>query len=396
VDRFTAGGFDSLNLGGVVQFSGPVNIDARASISAGKSGLLFADAAVHLAAPYVSLGTAFQPPVRPEDRSGQLTFLNVPPVFGAGSLTVNATSIDAGTLALQNIGTATLNANGGDLRGNGIFTIAGDLTLRAGQIHPVTASDFTVVAYDHGGTAGSITIASSDSRQLPLSAAGTLNVYASAIHQNGVLRAPFGTINLGWDGTGTAPRELLTGSTLPFPVTAQLTLGAGGITSVSGVDPATGKGLTLPYGVSPDGTTWVDPRGVDITAAGLPEKNILFSAGNITPDAAASVDLRGGGDLFAYRWVEGQGGPVDILASGTSFAVVQGYQPVVAATAPYNTLNTEANLIASSGPGYVNSALQTGERIYLSGSKSLPEGVYTLLPARYALMPGARYPHGHE
>jgi filamentous hemagglutinin len=392
VDAFTNGGFDSLDLGGAVEFSGPVTINAGGHVHLADSGVLFANDTVTINSSAASIGTDFVPPVRPEDRQSQLPFTNVAPTTGSGKLTLNARNIEVGTTTLQNIGEATLAADNGDLVGNGIFTIAGKLTLRAGQIHPTTANDFLIVAYDYlsGGSTqqGSITIQSSGTRQLPLVAGGTLSLYASRIDQQGTLRSPFGTINLGWDGTGTAPVNLLTGTALAMPVTQQVTLGEGSVTSVSGVDPTTGKGIIVPYGVSFDGTTWIDPRGVDITATGPPEKIINILGASISMAATATIDLRGGGDLIAYRWVKGNGGPVDVLENHGSFAVLPDYQANHSPYSPYNPLNNSTNLISGAGEGYINNSLKVGDRIYLAGSETLDAGFYTLLPARYALLPG--------
>ncbi len=392
VETFANGGFDSLTLGGAVEFSGPVTLQARGFVHLADSGVLRATDSVTIRAAAATLGTEFVPPVRPEDRLSQLPFTNVAPTTGAGKLAILANHLEIGTTSLQNIGEATLAADNGDIIGNGIFNMAGKLTLRAGQIYPTTANDFLVVAYDYlsGGVNqnGSITIQASGSRQLPLSAGGTLSLYASVIEQQGTLRAPFGTINLGWDGTGTAPRDLLAGTTSSLPVTTQLTLGATSVTSVSAVDPATGKGIIIPYGVSLDGTTWIDPRGVDITAGGLPEKIINISGANISMASGATVDLRGGGDLFAYRWIEGNGGPVDVLESQGSFAILPDYEANHSPYAPYNPLTAATNLIKDAGAGYSNSSLHVGDRIYLAGSDTLAAGFYTLLPARYALLPG--------
>ncbi len=62
-DSFNGSGFDALTLGGTVQFSGPVTISANRSLAVGSSGIIFADAAVNLSAPYVELGQAFQGPL---------------------------------------------------------------------------------------------------------------------------------------------------------------------------------------------------------------------------------------------------------------------------------------------------------------------------------------------
>ncbi|MCE9520204.1 MAG: filamentous hemagglutinin N-terminal domain-containing protein, partial [Verrucomicrobia bacterium] len=382
-DTFARGGFDSLALGGNVQFSGPVNINARRALAVGSGGVIFADDAVNLTAPYVALGTAFRVPFQAQQQDlqpftqGGAPFY-IPPTYGPGVLTVKADLIDIGNLSLQNIGRANLIADGGDIRGNGTFVIAGDLYLRAGQIYPTTAGNFTMVAFD-GAAPGTITIAGSGNRQAPLSAAGTLSIYASVIQQGGVLRAPFGTINLGWDGSGTGPVDLVSGQSAP--VTTQLNLTAGSITSVSGL------GLLIPYGTNPTGNSWIDPTGLDITAGGLPIKGINLLAQSVTTAEGSVLDLRGGGDLYAYRWIQGTGGSMDVLASSSGFAVIPSYESNFSPFAPFN--NTSVASALNGDPGYVNANLSVGDRVYLGASSGLAAGVYTLLPARYALLPGA-------
>ncbi len=262
--------------------------------------------------------------------------------------------------------------------------------MRAAQIYPATAVKFTITAYDYvsGGATmpGTITIEGSGVRQLPLSAGGTLSLYGSVITQGGTLRAPIGAINLGWDGTGAAPKDPLSG--LSVPVTQQLTLTAGSVTSVSAVDPLTGKGVIIPYGVNPSGGAWIDPAGLDITAGGGPAKAVSISARNVVTQPGSVVDISGGGDLFTYRWNQGNGGSQDILASASSFAVLPGYDANFMPFAPFGT--TEAALANLNGdPGYVNNGLAVGDRIFLDATPGLRAGVYTLLPARYALLPGA-------
>jgi filamentous hemagglutinin family protein len=393
-NAFVAGGFDSLALDGVIAFDGAVDLTARRKLSVASGGILYANAAVGLSAPHVTLGKS-QPVVLPANEGSPFSG-SVLPSYGSGTLTVNSGLIDLGHLSLQQIGSASLTAANGDIRGSGTVQIAGDLTLQAGQIYPNTASRLSFIAYDHlaGGVSapGSITVGSSGRRALPLSAGGTLSLYASNITQLGTLRAPNGTILLGWDGTGTKPVDLLAGIAggSGFPVTQNLTLGAGSVTAVSAIDPITGKAVTIPYGVSTDGENWIDPRGVDITTSGPPEKSIVLEGASVTTVSGSSVDLRGGGDLYAYRWVKGLGGPADILASTTSFAILPSYASAYAPVSEYNTLNSAENLISgNSGSGYTNTSLKTGDQIYLSGSRTLAAGYYTLLPARYALLPGA-------
>jgi len=395
VDRFHAGGFDALTLGGTVQFSGPIRIDAMRSLTIATSGVIFADAKVELTAPYVALGKPFLPPALSGqapppfiDGNNQPFFFS--PTHGPGSLVVHAQLIDIGNLSLQNIGRASFFADSGDIRGNGTLDVAGDIFMRAAQIYPPTAVSFTIAASDYldnGGITvpGKVTIVGSGNRRLPMSAGGTLNIYGSIIEQGGTLRAPLGVINIGWDGTGTAPKGAVTGQSVAS--TEQLTLGQGSITSISAIDPGTGTGLIIPYGLDLNGVSWIDPAGFDITAIGAPGKKVNLSAVSIDSQAGSLIDVRGGGDLFAYQWLKGVGGSRDILASTTSFAVIPGYQASYMPYAPFNSSPLATNL--GGNPGYVNGSLSVGDQIYLGRSDGLAAGVYTLLPARYALLPGA-------
>ena len=361
IDTFSAGGFEALALGSV-EFSGPVRIAAARSVTIGGS-TIGADAAVSITAPYVAIGTAY---AAETGAGGQLPT----PSFGAGSLDVSARLIDVGNVGMRTIGKLNLTAD--DIRGYGRLAVQGDITLTAGQIYPTTAATFTILALDRGGTAGSVTIQARGTRALPLSAGGTLNIFASAIHQNGVLRAPFGKINL---GSTTAQEDV--------PATTTLTLGAGSITSVSAIDPVTGKALVLPYGTEPNGTSWIDPSGHDISSGGVAQKAINLSGQTIDIGSGATLDLRGGGDLFAYNWVKGLGGSKDILASPSAFAILPGYASDFAPLASF------INSATSAESGWSNPALAVGDRVWLAASDKLPAGYYTLLPARYALLPGA-------
>ena len=389
----TAGGFDSLILPGTVQFSGAVSIAAAASITVGTSGVVKANGAVTLTAPDVELGTAFQTPLLPQEMGpaflvqGQAFYL--PPVAGAGSLTIAAHLIEVGDLSLQSIGQLNLNADNGDIRGDGTLDIAGILAIRAGQVYPPTDTSFTLAASDYASNGvtrpGTITVAGSGVRPLPLSGGGVLNLYATQITQGGTLRAPLGAINLGWDGVGTAPVNLISNQTAA--ATQQLTLGAGSVTSVSAIDPITGVAQEIPYGVILNGTAWIDPAGNDITLIGPPAKDVAISAVKVTEQSGATIDVRGGGDLYAYRFVSGTGGTVDILASSASFAVIPSYGLEYAPYAPYNPTTLNDNL--GGDAGYANAHLKVGDQVYLAGGAGLAAGDYTLLPARYALLPGA-------
>ena len=384
-DSFNSSGFDALALRGTVEFSGPVSATAARSLTVGTSGVLFANAAVVLRAPYVFLGASFQPPVLPQERSP----FSLLPSFGPGNVSVAAGLVDVGNLSLQGVGKLSLTADNGDIRGDGALLVAGEIAIRAGQVYPPTGVTFTIAAYDHrdgsGTQAGSITIAGAGSRPLPYSAGGELTLLGARIDQGGVLRAPYGIINLGAGEATAGVPDPTTGVALA--ATRQLTLGTGSVTSVSAIDPITGKAVALPYGINLNGDAWIDPAGVDITTTGSPAKAINVVAADVAIQGGSTLDLRGGGDLSAYRWVSGVGGTRDILLTASSFAVMPGYLTGYAPYAPNNPSSSATNLGAD--PGYTNAGLTVGDRIYLTATGDLPAGTYTLLPARYALLPGA-------
>jgi filamentous hemagglutinin family protein len=375
-----AGGFGSLSIAGTLDFVGPVNITTDRSLTLARSsgsvstgetgGVIYADAAVVLTAPYVALNS-FASSQLPDQLTGYPAATS-----GPGSLTINAgTLADVGNLSLQNIGTLTFNSNpaqAGDVRGVGTLAAGGQINLNAAQVYPPTDSTFTISATDVSITAPQGQALPS----LPLSAGGTLNIDATTIEQDGVLRAPFGVINL---GTGA---------------TQSVTLSAGGITSVSGVDPTTGQGITVPYGIVDASGNWFDPQGNNITLTGPPAKAINISGQNIDLESGSTVDVAGGGNLYAYQFNPGTGGNQDILASlgtnvsSTSFAIIPGYTLNYAPEATYAVNNNlETNNVADAG--YFNSSLAVGEQIYLNASNGLSAGLYTLLPARYATLPDA-------
>ncbi|HEX8295063.1 MAG TPA: hypothetical protein VF593_02100, partial [Chthoniobacteraceae bacterium] len=480
VERFNRGGFDSLDLGakflersptsplafgGNIQFQGPISIQVPGHLRLAAGGVIQADGPVNLTASYVAMGQPFRPPLQPGDpvvvfqqrpAGGSVQDFAFAPTFGPGRLSVSGELIDLGNLSLQNVGRAFLDSRG-DIRGNGTVAISGDLKLHAAQVYPTTLATFNLFAYDRAGAQGSVTIEGNGPSAAPLSAGGNLNIFASQITQNGVLRAPLGTINLGWDGTDfdlteadlDSPLDPVTRGSLPVAVADRVTLKSGSLTSTAALDWATGTELILPFGISPDGFTWIDPRGVNVTTTGLPEKRVSLAGTRVTMQGGATIDIRGGGDLQAFRFVPGTGGSRDLLGSasgewtasgtyeagdlvtfrGDTFAArvdSSGERPKIGLfwsrvaesfavlpsfggnAAPINAFNPTADLLQGER-GYVFSpvfggdrvfssladtqrvqnGVKVGDRIFLSATPGLDAGTYTLLPRRYALYPGA-------
>ena len=390
VDSFDQGGFHSLTLGGNVRFQGDVSINMPGTIRLATGGIVETTGNLTLNASYLYAGQNFRPPALAGEIVQYFT-ANIPgvgqtpiglvPTTGSGNIALNAKLIDLGTLSLQGIGTAAFNAPTGDIRGNGILQAAANLTFTAGQIYPTTGSTLDIFSYGNS----SISFVGGSDRPLPFSVGGTLNVHAANINQNGTLRAPIGNINLGWNGTGTAPQNPVARNLSVVPITSNLTIGSDSITSTSAIDSLTGKPALLPYGISFDGDSWIDPSGLDITTTGPADKDIKLAALNLSTEAGSVIDISGGGDLLAYRFVSGNGGRQDLLASNSLFAIIPGYDFDYA---PYAPFNPQAQTLQNQS-GYVNNTLRPGDQITLAQGSGLPAGTYTLLPARYALLPGA-------
>lgn len=293
---------------------------------------------------------------------------SVIPDAGTGELQVDGKWIDLiGDMAVGGVNKTTLAADL-DIRARGTrATIEGSLVtpgamvLRARQIYPVTNGAFR---FETTGSNNSIEVkpGAVAASTVPLSAAGKLTLKADNIIQGGVLRAPLGQITLDADDT--------------------LTLKAGSLTSVSALS-SDGTTQLIPYGLTRLGgldllaptTDLLASVGGDAPSA-MPDKKITLKAASLVDmKTGASVDISGGGDTLAYEWIDGIGGSSDILGQAGVYAVLPTLQGEYAAF-DYNY----------SQPGL---GINAGDAVYLSHVPGLADGNYTLLPARYALLPGA-------
>ena len=317
------------------------------------------DSEINLSAPYILLGsiTGSQP------EAGDL--------ITDGNSVLNITAGEAGrdgllelmgNIHLQNIAEVNLMSEG-DIRLRGVKPIPndtklegslqsfGNLSLQADQIYATTLSAFSLNVTNTAD--GVLRFAAGGEHTPVLSAGSILNFNAPIIEQAGVIKAPQGQIN--------------------FNATQQLTLADGGLTSVSG------EGLLVPFGSTLGQERWTySLRNNDFTEiTEPPEKEINFQAPDIKLADTAIVDISGGGDLYSWEFVPGLGGSVDTLAPANAngaFAVIPG----MSGYAPFDDQN------------WLNvNNVSFGDQIYLNGSELLAEGLYTVLPARYALLPNA-------
>jgi filamentous hemagglutinin len=272
----------------------------------------------------------FKTPNLSIDNTGVLT--------GSSKLTTNSKQLYIdGSLGITGVNKTEINT-ALDIHGQGGIVANGDIKLAARQIYPNTKAEGVnnALSIEAIGENSKITVNSSGAKAKPvLSAAGTLNFKADDIVQNGVLSAPFGTINL--EGKNS------------------VTLTAGSTTSISANE------QTIPYLTTQNVGKETVPKGQT-----LPDKGISIKSVKVDVKKDAVLDLSSSGKLFATEFVPGSGGSKDVLkGQANTYAILP-------------SLGQEF-----SPTGYV------GETVYLTGIAGLPSGNYTLLPASYALVPGA-------
>ena len=199
----------------------------------------------------------------------------------------------------------------------------------------------------------------------PYSAFGELSLTASRIDHGAALWAPLGNLSLNAE---------------------QLSLLPGSLTSVSA------RGLVMPYGGTVDGVAYAY-GGKPVVPNRPGEYGKIALSGKLDAAPGSRIDLSGGGELLGAAFVSGRGGSSDArytplmridpagggfslpgLATNPVYAVVPGAQATVAPTAAE----------AGEGAPLIGRQIQIG-----AGVPGLSAGTYTLMPASYALLPGA-------
>ena len=346
-------------LGGKIAFEPRTALRARQRISLDAPLLEFGKEA-SVEANYVSLGSS--------DTSTARLISNFAPSGGDGTARINAKLIElVGTAHVQSTGLLTLVSEG-DVRARGIVPatgsiqepqgslfLGGDLEIEARQIYPTTLSRFEVKTVD-----GTITTKPHGTASLvPLSAAGDITLTAKTIVHGGTIAAPLGQITLQSPTTGGTIR-----------------LESGSVLTVSGGN------ATIPFGKTENGRDWsYELSDANLARINAPrEKSIVLNGERIEIKPGSTTDLRGGGDLYAYEWLPGPGGSKDFLSNRLDGRET-GYYAILPSLgsnwAPYDTHY------------FRDSSLNPGDSVYLAASPGIPAGRYALLPARYALLPGA-------
>lgn len=287
---------------------------------------------------------------------------------------------------------------------NGSLVSAGDLTFDAARVYTATGAG-NLQRILEGEAAGTSTAALAPylisalgsssitflgnriNKTTPLSAGSYLRITAKKVLQNGFLAAPLGRIEF---GTATAPIE-----TLEF--------GANSITTVSA------GGQKIPYGTTTDLKEYFFTAGTSSPITVTPSGELRLTGNAITVQAGGLIDGSGGGDIFAYEFVSGTGGSRDVLsrfnsdvfssndydpATGVGYQYAdrrQVYALVPAETAAkiafYDPIYS-ADYTGGSSPTNLYGA-DAGLAVTLDGGSGVAAGQYVLMPAHYALLPGA-------
>ena len=366
-------GFDSINLStdaapikgnfnSRIEFKGDVQLGAAQQIVLNTPSITAADSKVSLNTAYVALGST-----KVRNNAGGLP-LAPAASSGASQFSVQAKGIDlVGGLSFNGFGLVNLVSDG-DVRLRGLtdvngakdflgqLNIASDLKITSNQLYPATLTDYTI--RQDGAADNTVTFSGNDSKQDPVySAGGRLTVSAQNIIQQGVLKAPFGELVLNAE--------------------KNLELAKASVTSVAG------NNLTIPFGVGSGGTSWLYPLNStgskNIVVNTPPEKRLELNGKHLNLQSGSTIDLSGGGDLYAYEFITGAGGSNDVLdntvaTNPQSFAVLPSFNAVLT---PYDPMLS------------ANAGLSNGQSVYLDSGAGLVAGWYTLLPAHYALLPGA-------
>lgn len=396
LDRYRDSGFGTLNVlsNGFISASGAVDLRASQAVRLFAGAFTVAeggppDTRFGVNAPYVLLAQTDRP---------NADFLVLPTVHGGlskqdptGAFAVHGNTVDVrdrvsfganGYFLLQGRVLRTVDGQGygsvslaadGDLRflrgavadGMTILATPGSVALAGARIYPAAQARAVVESGYYGKRQPLVLSRVGADESAPYSAFGELSLTASRIDHGAALWAPLGNLSLNAE---------------------QLSLLPGSLTSVSA------RGLVMPYGGTVDGVAYAY-GGKPVVPNRPGEYGKIALSGKLDAAPGSRIDLSGGGELLGAAFVSGRGGSSDArytplmridpagggfslpgLATNPVYAVVPGAQATVAPTAAE----------AGEGAPLIGRQIQIG-----AGVPGLSAGTYTLMPASYALLPGA-------
>ena len=363
----------------VIRVAEDTHITAAESLRLDSATLDLNGRALNLDANYVQLGKNSGVLIEQQSLAGSRQ--------AGGVLQVDAGLIDVvGNLALIGDERITFNAETGiqlrsvinssftntgetELIQPGVFSTHGDMAISAPDVWVSTLSDYTL-AID-GGLSHTSPAAP---KQEVLSAGGTLTISADNAHIDGRISVPFGTLNIAVNDVAGDTDNAMTGLR-----SGELVLGESARLMV-------GSDASVPLGRSKsEDFSWVySPSGAgnaqnnfDTPELAPLDKRISLAGESIVAREGSQLDVSGGGEVYAKEFVAGLGGTVDLLRQAHHeelFAIVPGYHT---GFTPYDPVE------------FNGSAIPWGKQLEINGSTQVADGVYTVMPANYALTPGA-------
>lgn len=398
VDQVQAGGFGSLALFASVRADSGLTLAMPQSLRLSGPLMLSQSApegsVVALSAPYLFLNHAAYAPPLGSDSVVQVGMVAPDWLKRGHRLVLDAGMMDLrGMRDLRSFDDVQVNLAGDlrltgvsvgqDFNGNTLLAAPNRLTITVAQIYPATGSGGGIAAGEYYGQGGGNALKNPDAvltirratdamPEVPYSAFGSVTLSGPNIVQGGVVRAPLGSIVfMGPEGAPSSVRFL-----------------AGSVTSISG------QGLVMPYGGTTDGIKYLY-GGQEIRVAGVggndlngaPSRMIQINMKSIAADAGSLLDLSGGGELTGAAFVRGRGGSVDVLKyamadANPGFGFSKSGSAVYAIVPGFGGDYAPATKDAAM-PAY-------GQRVTIgAGVPGLPPGTYTLLPANFAMLPGA-------
>lgn len=281
---------------------------------------------------------------------------------------------------------------------SGQMTASGDVTFAAAQLSPSTYSDYRVDLKADAGGSITITRPEESVARDSLSVGGRLEFAAKEITHSGTVVAPLGEVVFSAPG-------------------GKVTLDEKSVTSVA-ADRTLILGQTDQSGRfwQFESTYW-NPETRKMASAiynveRAPEKAIRIDAAESLVKTGAKLDLSAGGEAIAPEFTPGPGGKADILSilarkeaevtaankgAATLFAVLPDWNgQFIFQDSQAAYYNVSSPQVVKSSDGSISyrydsvPTLKAGDQVQLAANGSgLAAGTYTLLPARYALLPGA-------
>lgn len=315
---------------------------------------------------------------------------------GAGQATIEALDIGlVGAFTWNGFGSSRLISDGElhfDSVSNGValrpggrpfsgqMNASGRLELSAARLSPATYSDFRIDLLADPAGHIDITRPPGAKADVSLSPGGRIEFAAATIDHHGTVTAPLGEILFSAPG-------------------GSVTLGPGSLSSVA-ADRDLLLGNTIESGTQwrYSGTSWNQgnnaPSAGSIEILTAPAKSIRIDAaqskvaGQSMGASAATLDLSGGGEAVAWEFTAGPGGKTDVLnaSAATTFAIVPNWNGF---SATDSQLQQYYNVTAAGSTYWPIPSLKAGDRISLASGPAGIGGTHALLPARYALLPGA-------